>query len=70
MCRARASQESSKLVAFREKDRTFVRTLLIERMIDGERLTQVIRTLPIAVGERDRLVSCVELTARESRDSI
>ena len=61
---------ASKLVAFREKDRTFVRTLLIERMIDAERLTEVIRTLPRAVEERDRLASWVELTARESRDSI
>lgn len=56
---------ASKLVAFREKDRAFVRTLLIERMVDCDRLTEVIRSLPIAVGERERLVSWVQLTARE-----
>lgn len=56
---------ASKLVAFREKDRTFVRTLLIEQMIDSERLSEVIRALPVPVADRERLVSWVELTERE-----
>jgi hypothetical protein len=54
---------ASKLVAFREKDRMFVRTLLAERMIEAEKLKRVLGLLPIADGDRERLVSWVELTA-------
>ena len=57
---------ASKLVAFRAKDRMFVRTLLTEGMIGATRLTRVIALLPIAPGDRERLVSWVELTAREA----
>jgi hypothetical protein len=56
---------ASKLVAFREKDRMFVRVLLTERMIEPTRLVWVIKLLPISTAEQDRLIAWVELTVRE-----
>jgi hypothetical protein len=56
---------ASKLVAFREKDRMFVRVLLAERMIGAGNLVRVIKLLPISAVEQDRLVTWVELTGRE-----
>jgi hypothetical protein len=38
---------ASKLVAFREKDRVFVRTLLAERMVKPDLLMQRIHSLPV-----------------------
>jgi hypothetical protein len=38
---------ASKLVAYREKDRVFVATLLIESLIDAATLLERIRTLPV-----------------------
>lgn len=46
---------ASKLVAFREKDRAFVRTLLVEGMIDPETLTHRIRNLPLEAARRETL---------------
>jgi hypothetical protein len=56
---------ASKLVAFREKDRMFVRVLLAERMIDPARLVRTIKLLPTSAEDQDRLVSWVDGTIRE-----
>ena len=46
---------ASKLVAFREKDRAFVRTLLAEGMVDPETLLQRIHSLPVDADQREQL---------------
>jgi hypothetical protein len=46
---------ASKLVAFREKDRVFVRTLLVERMVVPEILIERIRALPLEEPRRESL---------------
>ena len=56
---------ASKLAAYREKDRDFVRILLIEEMINAETLIEQICTLRIDDPLRDRLVQWVESTAEE-----
>ena len=56
---------ASKLAAFREKDRDFVRTLLVEDLIDVPKLLNRIATLPIDDEVRARLSRWVEGTARE-----
>jgi|SRR5262245_17510657 len=56
---------ASKLAAFRDKDREFVRTLLTERMIDRNTLTEAIRMLPITIDEQERRLKWVALTVRE-----
>jgi len=38
---------ASKIVAFREKDRNFIRTLIIEELIDHKLLAERIRILPV-----------------------
>lgn len=53
---------ASKLVAFREKDRVFVITLLSERLVDDQVLLDRIRELPVAQTVRDKLVRWVEVT--------
>jgi hypothetical protein len=53
---------ASKLVAYREKDRVFVATLLIESLIDGATLLERVRTLPVNDDTRERLVRWVEVT--------
>lgn len=58
---------ASKLVAFRDKDREFVRALIIQRMIRPERLVRTINLLAIPEEERTRLISWVDLTSREIR---
>jgi hypothetical protein len=55
---------ASKLAAFREKDRDFVRVLLREEMIGASVLVRRIRTLDIAPEERERLCEWVRLTAQ------
>ncbi len=54
---------ASKLVAFRDKDRDFVRVLLVERLARAQTLVARIRTLDISADERRRLVQWVETTA-------
>jgi len=54
---------ASKLVAFREKDRRFVRTLIVDRLIDAEKLVDRINLLPIEEDARGRLVEWVKATA-------
>ena len=56
---------ASKLAAYREKDRDFVRILLIEEMINAKTLIQRICTLRIDEPIRDRLVQWVQITAEE-----
>ena len=56
---------ASKLAAYREKDRDFVRTLLIERMIAPETLIARINLLNIDEELRDRLLQWVQNTIEE-----
>ena len=54
---------ASKLAAFRDKDRDFVRVLLKERLITADVLVDRIRALALPAPERERLTQWVELTA-------
>jgi hypothetical protein len=56
---------ASKLLAYREKDRAFVRKLLIERMIEAETLIARIRSLQMARERIEALVQWVQVTAEE-----
>jgi hypothetical protein len=56
---------ASKLAAFRDKDRDFVRVLLVERLIDANVLLERIATLDIAETERNRRAQWVRLTMRD-----
>lgn len=56
---------ASKLAAFREKDRQFVRTLIAKRMVDGEILVRLIERQAIAEGVRTRLITWVRRTVEE-----
>jgi hypothetical protein len=58
---------ASKLVAFRDKDRAFVRVLLSEHLVDPETLIARIRTLPRPADERERLIVWVEITTEDLR---
>ena len=58
---------ASKLAAFRDKDREFVRVLLRERYVVPRKLIARIRLLPRPHAERERLAKWVGLTARELR---
>ena len=56
---------ASKLVAYREKDRIFVATLLAEHLIDGNTLLRRIVLLPVEDVIREKLYSWVRLTIAE-----
>lgn len=56
---------ASKLVAYREKDRVFVTTLLDEGLIDAGTLIDRIRSLPVTDEVRDRLIRWVEVTTED-----
>lgn len=56
---------ASKLAAYREKDRVFVATLLVEGLIDGQVLLARIRALPVTDEVRDRLTRWVEVTLED-----
>jgi hypothetical protein len=56
---------ASKLAAFRERDREFVRILLRERLVDPNRLVRLINLLPLTDDQRDRLRQWVDGTTRE-----
>lgn len=56
---------ASKLVAYREKDREFVRLLLIEKMIDANILWERISGLDVKEPLRERLLYWVKITAEE-----
>jgi len=59
---------SSKLAAFREKDREFVRVLLAERLVKKQRLIERLRALDVPESRLDRLAKWVEVTHRELRE--
>jgi hypothetical protein len=56
---------ASKLAAFREKDREFVRILMRERLIDPNRLTRLINLLPLPKDRQTRLRTWTDATAQE-----
>jgi hypothetical protein len=56
---------ATKLVAYREKDRDFVRILLIKEMITAKTLIERICSLRIDEQIREHLVQWVHLTAEE-----
>jgi hypothetical protein len=56
---------ASKLAAFREKDRDFVRVLLAEKLITPRKLIARVRRLPVDEKMRERLVLWVDRTVRE-----
>lgn len=56
---------ASKLAAYRERDRDFVRVLLAEGMIDARILTERIRLLRVDEQHRERLLQWVQKTAEE-----
>ena len=59
---------ASKLVAYREKDRVFVATLLSEGMIDGQTLLDRVETLPVTDDVHDRLRRWIEITVADLGD--
>jgi hypothetical protein len=56
---------ASKLVAFRDKDREFVRVLLAEEMVKARTLIARLRRLPKEKDFQERLVLWVDRTVRE-----
>ena len=55
----------SKLVANREKDRAFVTTLLVEKLIDGEMLMARVEALPVSAERRESIRRWVRLTLED-----
>ncbi|HEX2188542.1 MAG TPA: DUF6036 family nucleotidyltransferase [Longimicrobiaceae bacterium] len=53
---------ASKLAAFREKDRDFVRTLLAERLVRANKLLLRVQQLEGPTVDRDRIVRWIEVT--------
>lgn len=56
---------ASKLVAYREKDRAFVRVLLVERLVDPEVLRQRLELLPVNEERRRSLTKWVAQTSED-----
>lgn len=56
---------ASKLAAFREKDRDFVRTLLVDRLVNARKLRLRVQQLPPSRIPADRLLSWLDATVRE-----
>jgi hypothetical protein len=56
---------ASKLAAFRDKDRSFVRVLLRDDLVKPNVLRTRIRSLPLSATQRARLDTWLEITARE-----
>ncbi len=55
----------SKLAAFRDKDRAFVRVLLREEMIDGKKLIRRLGATRLRAELRERIMAWVRATAKE-----
>jgi hypothetical protein len=55
---------ASKLAAFRDKDRDFVRVLLVERLVSARVLKRRIQALDLPTEGRHRLSEWVELTSK------
>jgi len=60
---------ASKLAAYREKDKEFVRLLLIEKMIDVTILTERVSSLNVEDQLRERLLQWIKITAEELEGS-
>lgn len=60
---------ASKLAAFREKDRDFVRLLLVERLVDGEELAKRLEALPVDAAHVRRLETWVGITVEEIKNA-
>jgi hypothetical protein len=56
---------ASKLAAFREKDRAFVRTLLVHRLVNSDTLRERVASLKMDSQELDRRVTWIDLTTVE-----
>lgn len=56
---------ASKLAAFRDKDREFVRTLLAEKLVAANKLRLRVQQLDGPGADRDRLVRWIELTCAD-----
>jgi hypothetical protein len=56
---------ASKLAAFREKDREFLRILLRERLVQSNKLIRHINLLPVSEERRNRYRRWVDGTERE-----
>ena len=56
---------ASKLVAFRDKDRGFVRILLNENLIHPDTLVARVESLPCGPEERTRLTEWIKLTVKD-----
>lgn len=54
---------ASKLVADREKDRRFVRTLIVEQLVRADVLIDRVRSLPIDQAKCDRLTQWINAIA-------
>jgi hypothetical protein len=61
---------ASKLAAYREKDKEFVRLLLIEKMIDANILMERISTLAVEEQLQQRLLYWLKITAEELSGSV
>ncbi len=59
---------ASKLAAYREKDREFVRLLLIEKMIEAKILTERISLLNLEEQLQERLLNWIKITSGELHD--
>ena len=55
----------SKLAAFRDKDRSFVRVLLREGLVEPSKLLALLPTFPITEEMRDKLESWIRETAAD-----
>lgn len=64
-CLAASDLAVSKLVAFRDKDREFVRAMLAAQLITARTLSRAIRTLPRGAADQERLTTWVTAMARE-----
>ena len=59
---------AAKLAAYREKDKEFVRLLLIEKMLDVKILTERLGALKVEDRLRERLLQWIKITAEELED--
>lgn len=65
ICVSARDLAASKLAAFRDKDKEFVRILLAEKLVNGDQLIQSLQLLPIPQEERQRLTSWTRGTLSE-----
>lgn len=56
---------ASKLAAYREKDRDFVRLLLIEKLIEARILSERIRKMELEENLSSRLIAWIQNTSEE-----